>query len=290
MRKLLGLLVAAVFVTSVVAMAQAVTIDTTTMKSKMTAIVTFDVNGTFGFALKRAAVGALPKAADTPATQVDWLVSEGGALQAGIAPGAVGLKNSLVYAEITNNLAPGYKVLFYTDNNGAGSGTKYGAGASTTALPLVELPSASATQGTDNDGLPLAYIIASSKTVWTSTEPKDMTEVGGAPVTKIEDIFFMNVAGPTPIEGLRTSWVMDKFNGGYTDPSATIALVNNVQNGNKVMAKPAATGPNAADIYWYEPQAEGEAVYMFFSTAFASARRGFTYKTTELTIEMQAGE
>ncbi|MDR2191739.1 MAG: hypothetical protein LBO62_02505, partial [Endomicrobium sp.] len=109
MRKLLRLLVAAVFVATAASSAMAITLSTTvaggtTQKDVFLAEVLFTVSGNFGFNLKKAADAALPNpASDTTVTKVDW-TNTSDALLPGVAPGEPGFKNSHVYAQITNEL------------------------------------------------------------------------------------------------------------------------------------------------------------------------------------------
>ena len=306
MRKWLGMLVAAVLMFGLVAVASAQTVEIelstgTNPKAKFTAEVNFNVDGTFGFVLKRAAgPAAMPVVTNSSAPLVDWRTTNGGPLMAGVAPGAAGFQNSLVYAEITNNMAPGYRVLMYTDNWGARGGTsttQYGANASSATIkPLVELPTDTATVGTDNDGLALAYMVVSSETLWTDPDIGN-----GSVVTGISEVHFMDADGTN--ENLRTRWLTDASKtvdtSTITGPSLafaekdnTIAVVNGLQSGNIALPKPAAevVAGTATGEYWFVPQAEGEMFYMFFSSNFTDARRGFTYKSTEVTLEMLAGE
>ena len=320
MRKLLGFLVAAVFVTAVAssAMAQAVNIVLTSttpgtgQKASFMAEVIFTVSGNFGFVLRKAADGALPNTAtDGSYTKVDWLNKAGANLISGVAPQTPGWKNSQVYAEVTNELNPGTSVQFYTENATSGDEYQYHASADLMNInPLVETVGGAATP---NHGLPLAYVFVSSETVYTLPKSTEITK-GGAPLTSIANVHIMDNDGTDQslyawfvkdkarvMRPFGTNWVDpvnpligDPGDTAYTKKDATIALNNALQRGNRAVPRspyladnvtpdPGYNTANPTGSFWYVP---AEKAFMFFSTNFENALGGFKYGTNTLTLEM----
>ena len=299
MRKILGFLVAAAVVATAASSAMAQTAITLTstnpvaglgQKASFQAEVTFTLGGTFGFVLKRAADNALPAPTDAGAAKVDWFQTAAPtALITGVAPGAAGFINSQVYAEVTNELAPGTTVQFYTENTSVAAGEySYGAGFSAADInPLVESVGGA---GTANNGLPLAYVFVSSETVYDVAISTHLT-AAGAVLSNIADVHIMDNAGGN--QSIYAWFVKDQARtgaDGYEKKYATIALntASGVMgNGNRAVAKDTTDAAFVAGTpsgeYWY---VAADKAFMFFSTSFADAVGGFKYGTNTLTLEM----
>lgn len=278
-KKLLGLLVAAVFVASAATTAFAA-VSSTTFKAEISFAST---NTAFGFALYEMS-GNKPASGDGTATMIHWNTAF-----KPLAPGNgdgityVGnnlpqtyFSNSRVYAKIEcTSLAPNTFVRFYTDNTLGGANYKYHTSLSTpTKNPLAPMKS---TSPVDAVGLPLTYkIVDSSATVFskvagttipytdfTSMEELEISENGD----KYGVFFTMDKSDPKFLEA--------KF--GVTAEYSTIATDQGIKRGYD-------ENPANPPHYTFAPGAD--AVYMFFATSAFFAKPAHRYGTDRLTVEV----
>ena len=262
MRKL-WLLLIGLLVFTAAAQAQERTISASSATMSFIAFAEFPAAGTFGVRLVFANLTQMPDGYPSDSSSIHW--SNNINPSVGTNLGTAGVDkyvNSQVYAILNNQLAPGMRVIAYTNNATSSYTYKHGAGADKDTLdPLAEW--SAATGGTNSNGVPLAYTIMSSATLWTAT---DRSTAPASYIRRIGDINISNTAA------YGTNFVMDKARNDYA-PS-------NVANIDGYFAGYGA-GPGEEHF-----ANDGTPYYMFFSSNFVSARRGFRYITDTFTFEI----
>lgn len=287
MRKLLGLLVAAVFVVTAASSAMAVTLSSSGATTQnFRAEVFFFQTGTaeFGFDLFRLADGAVkPGTSDATTPEIDWA---GVSITAGQENNAQPAVASRVYAKIVNKaFTAKTKVLFYTDNTG--SKTALGTG----AYKYDIIPAAP------------AYELGSPQTINALVEKNGATGLNtSAGHTTLPLAYRLEVSSRVDAGtyNVATANFSDDL-----DPSPTLG-----QSGGALRyvtdlaktAKPAGTGDPATNAYdeeyatisktsgmfeWEDyTNASEENFYMFFASNFTRAFNGMSYGTDSLTVEL----
>jgi hypothetical protein len=272
MRKLLGLLVAAVVVTAAAGSAMAVNLSTATPNDKtafFSAEVFFYQTGaaSFGFTLKKMA-GVKPAVASDPeVSKIDWVGEQN------ITAGVDAFKASKVYAQITNAAYTAKtKVLFYTSNSTPTltdqqykytldtSTPAYGKGSPQTINALVEKDGATG----DNTSEGFATLPLSYKVFVASTTDADggfdyaTAAVGGT-------VFYLTDKAKTA----KPIGPGDPASDAYSDEYATISTPSGMRTWD--------IGFSNADVTnWY----------FLFASNFANARNGYSYGTDSLTVEL----
>lgn len=282
MRKLLGLLVAAVFVVTAASSAMAVTLSSSTQsKQAFRAEVFFFQTGAaeFGFDLYRLA-GTKPAGGDVTAAEIDW---DG---VAGIVPGNgdptdKGFKASKVYAKITNNAyTAGTKVFFYTDNTDVtlstsqykytvdSATTPWGVGSAHTINALVERDAITGNTSAGYATLPLAYRL----------------EVAGL----VDGDAGYDVAGANYSNNTSSSAVLNQDGGVlfYVTDKAKIANPQEVGSGAYDPAYATISTPAGMKNWDGYANADQTDFYMFFASNFTNAFYGKSYGTDRLTVEL----
>lgn len=265
MRKILSLLVAAVFVAGVSTAAFA-QLGSNAYKAE----VSFTGDSvSFAFALKRIATGnPKPASTDTAAALVDW------AGVAGVAPQTNAFKNSRVYAEIVNGInKPGVNVYFFTDNmndpiTSATDTYKY-TGAAANIPAMVEKNASTKVISTGPEqGLGLAYKVYRDG----ADDYNALLDVANIGFDKVDD------GQGNMIDPYGVFYVTDKSKPGYNTGDALgypkIACTEGTRMGRD------------ATSWHFVPSLNGEKDFMFFSTNFASAKQGFSYGTNTLTVQV----
>lgn len=285
MRKLLGFFVAAVFVATAASSAMAVPVNILlstgaggTTSSKFTAEVAWLTAGTFGFQLKYLSSGnsALPTPLNTAtAEEVAWLGTY--VVANPPTPGTPGFVKSYVYGEIANELSPGAKILFYTDNT---NGTDYifpGSVSTVTSLgTMIEVaPGATTASGTGRK-IDLAYRILSAAQF--AAAGAGSTEEANVAAATIDEIEIGTPLTPPYDAYYGTYFVKDLAMYDNTT-AAKDAVYNKIANGEGTRA-----GDNGAGVVHNIDV--GTTAYMFFAANFETARKGFKYGTDTLTVEV----
>ncbi|MCL2145254.1 MAG: hypothetical protein FWH43_07190 [Endomicrobia bacterium] len=271
MRKLLGFLVAAVFVATAATSAMAITITTDTtgngkgfFQAEWSFIQTGDAS--FGFELLRMA-GNKPAPGDVAAPKIDWqnVVN--------VVAGSDTFRPSFVYAKIANQAyTANTTVLFYTDNvNPPSSITDpykyvivstaaiYEDGSADSLNALVEKDGAGQNTSSGNSTLPLSFRLHTQDSIDNGT-------------FNVMNANFSNNTDPsTTLEqsGGNMFFVTDKSSTGF-DPLDYAVL--------------SKTGGMKEWDYYANSGVEDW--YMFFASNFRTARMGYSYGTDALTVEL----
>ena len=276
MRKLLGLLAAAVFVTASAGSALAINLTTATVGTTNLAVFSAEHaffqtgSASFGFSLHRM-TGQKPTsfATENTAQKIDWEdVSD-------IVAGVNAFKASKVYAKVVNKAYTAATfVRIYTDNTNVNLTTTqykytidsstipYGDGSAQTINALVEKSgSTKANTSSGNFTLPLSYkiLIASTTDTGNYNVATDAIPAGAGEVFYVTDK--AKTAKPQNGEDLASD--------AYSSSYATISSPEGMRTWD--------IGFSNADV---------ENWYMFFASNFAKARNGYSYGTDSLTIEL----
>lgn len=273
MRKVLGLLVAAVFVVTAASASFAAS-SSTYFKAEISFAST---STAFGFTLWTMA-GSKPAGGDTSATMINWAnpfkqLMPGGSDGLSYGPGMpqTWYSNSRVYAKIdVKELAPGTTVKFYTNNTVGTANYKFHTSlVSTNAMPLAAMKS---TNAVNAKGLPLTYkIVDSSMTsIGLSTNPTDTATWAAFNVANLE-----MADGPYGV-----FFVLDDKNPSYATDGVTAGeyAVIATDQGLRV-----GYGDNDAIHYRFSPWGTS---YMFFATSAFDAFIAHRYGTEKLTVEV----
>lgn len=302
MRKVLGLLVAAVFVASVASVALAQIDSSATFRAE----ISFDsTNTTFGFTLKKVAAGnALPTPASDSAVQtIEWAdpfekIAAGSGDSSGLNdndPDSIPKQRivvSKVYGELAfEGLQNGTSVQMYTENERSAQNPladneyRFDANVSTWNIGALA-PLQKSTQTVDLPALPLIYRIVDTSTnvITKVTGSSEIAEVPYVSISSMNQVsLYENVWYPAQNQvgtNYGQFYVEDKADQNGTDAYKTIADHNGIRVG---------FGATAGEVHYKEGPVSGNGnLLMFFGTNGYEARKGTKYGTDRLTVEIVA--
>ena len=254
MRKLLGLLVAAVVMTAATTAVFA--------QTKFQAEITFISSSTSFGVMMYQMNGNAPAVGDTATTKIVWNGKFGTPTK-----GAAAWVNSDVYVRFNDGIeiSTSSVVRFYTDNMNATGTYKYYASLSTTAANAMATLDAN-NAPLDEAGLPISYMVTASSTIANVGSLNLGTDGSGAfgfGVWAVKDIYQADYN--TAAFGVNAEY-------------STIATSEGIRLGY------GNTGAGDPPVFYDYPATP---TYMFFSSTFAGAKANRKYGTDSLTFEVQ---